>query len=141
MGTPAEVKDNHPVILFDGVCNLCNASVQFIIKRDPAEKFRFASLQSSYAKSLLAPLGLDPEKELFSIILVEQGRLYRRSDAALRIARQLTGLWPIVYALKIIPRFVRDSVYNWIARNRYRFFGKKDECMIPTPSLKMRFLG
>ncbi|MCB0548247.1 MAG: thiol-disulfide oxidoreductase DCC family protein [Phaeodactylibacter sp.] len=131
--------DKHPVLLFDGVCNLCNGAVQFIIERDPKGVFRFASLQSAAAKNLLEPYPEAPE-DISTIVLLENSRMYTRSDAALRAARHLPGAWPALYGFLIVPRSIRDAVYNWIARNRYRWFGKKDQCMIPTPELRDRFL-
>ncbi len=129
-----------PVILFDGVCNLCNNSVLFIIKRDPKAKFKFASLQSEFGKSHLEKFGL-PFTELNSVLLIKDGKLFQKSNAALEIAKYLGGGWPVFYVFKLVPAFLRDGVYNWIARNRYRWFGKKDACMIPTPALKTRFLA
>lgn len=126
------------VVLFDGVCNLCSGAIQFVIKRDPLVKFHFASLQSNYGQQLLTQLELNTES-LYSIILIQDGKFYQRSDAALEIARKLSGGWPLLYGLKIFPRFLRDAVYNFIARYRYRWFGKKDACWIPTPDLKARF--
>ncbi len=137
MGAPGAVE---PVILFDGVCNLCNSSVLFIIQRDPKAKFRFASLQSDFGKAQMLRFGLN-DSELNSVLLIKEEILYQKSNAALEIARNLTGGWPMLYAFKIIPAFLRDWVYNWIAQNRYRWFGKKDACMIPTPELKSRFVG
>lgn len=130
----------HPVILFDGVCNLCNQSVLFIIKRDHQGTFRFAALQSEFGQRVLQEHQFDPAK-LYSIILVEGDKVTDRSTAALRIARRMNGLWPLLYGLIIIPPFIRNWVYDWISRNRYKWFGKKDECMIPTPELKARFIG
>lgn len=127
-----------PLILFDGVCNLCNGSVQFIIKRDKDARFRFASLQSEAGKKILEQFQL-PVDTFNSFILYEDGKIYTRSTAALRVFSQLKR-WKWVGAFKYVPRFIRDGVYNLIARNRYRWFGKKDECMIPTPELKSRFL-
>ena len=140
MGSPAPVSsDPHPIIFFDGVCNLCNAAVQFVIKRDSQAKFRFASLQSDYARSVLP--NADPvQRELYSIILLKDGRLFERSDAVLEIARELSA-WRWLYGFRILPRVVRDFVYKIIASNRYRMFGKRDSCMLPTPELKDRFLG
>jgi predicted DCC family thiol-disulfide oxidoreductase YuxK len=129
---------NHITVLFDGVCNLCNGTVQFIIKRDRAAIFRFASLQSDYAHALLRRLNL-PADQLYSVIVIEDGIAYQKSDAALRIARRLPGFWRWLYIFRFIPKFIRDGLYNFIATNRYRFFGKKDHCMIPTPELKARF--
>jgi predicted DCC family thiol-disulfide oxidoreductase YuxK len=137
MDTPGAVE---PIILFDGVCNLCNSSVLFIIHRDPKAKFRFASLQSDYGKNLLNRFGLS-DSELNSVLLIKEDKLFQRSNAALEIARHLTGGWPLLYGFKIIPVFLRDWIYSWIASNRYKWFGKKDSCMIPIPELKSRFVG
>ncbi len=131
-------KSDH-IILFDGVCNLCNASVQFVIKRDPDHRFHYAPLQGVTAKQLLdnsSSAGLD----LDSVVFVENGKIYDRSTAALRIARHLSGGWPLLYGFIVVPRFIRDAVYNWIAKNRYNWFGKQESCMIPTPELKSLFL-
>lgn len=131
---------NQPLILFDGVCNLCNSSVLFIIKRDSNSVFRFASLQSDLGKSLLQEFDL-PITELNSVILIQKNKIFQKSNAALEIARHLSGLWFVFYSFMIIPAFIRDGVYTWIANNRYQWFGKKDACMIPTPELKSRFIG
>lgn len=128
-----------PIVLFDGVCNLCNTSVQFIIKRDPYARFRFAALQSPVGEVLCQQYRLDPTKT-DSVILIENGKAHTHSGAALRIARQLRGPIKACYLFIIIPYFLRDLVYNLIARNRYRWYGKKEACMIPTPDLKSRFL-
>ncbi|NMO14973.1 DUF393 domain-containing protein [Pyxidicoccus fallax] len=128
------------VVLFDGVCNLCNGAVNFIIDRDPSARFRFAALQSAQAASLLAPLGRVPEADPQSFILVEDGRVYERSSAALRVARKLPGAWKLFYAFIVVPTPIRDAVYRFIARNRYRWFGKADACRMPTPELRARFL-
>lgn len=127
------------VLLFDGVCNLCNSSVNFILARDPKAKFRFASLQSDEGQELLQAFE-DRPSDLSSVVLIEDGQLYARSDAALRVARQLSGGWPLLYAFIVLPRALRDAVYDWIARNRYRWFGKRDSCMMPSPELRSRFL-
>ncbi len=127
------------IILFDGVCNLCNGAVQFIIRRDPHHKFRFASLQSAAGQELLLSHGVDATS-LYSILVIDSGVLYQRSDAALRIARYLSGLWPVLTIFRILPRVIRDAVYNGVAANRYKWFGKREACMIPTPDLKARFL-
>lgn len=140
MGSPGEVDTGDKiVVLFDGVCNLCNGAVKFIIKRDPSSKFLFASLQSDYGQSQLLRFGLDPTK-FHSIIAIENGNFYERSDAALKIATHLTGPWPILGIFKIFPRFVRDWGYDLIAKNRYRMFGKQESCMIPTAEMKAKFL-
>jgi predicted DCC family thiol-disulfide oxidoreductase YuxK len=131
----------HPLILFDGVCNLCNASVNYVIDRDPAALFRFASLQSDTAEKRLGALGVVlPKGDPDSILLIEDGRVYRESTAALRIARLLKGpaRWWAVF--QIVPRPIRDAVYQFIARHRYRWFGRTDACRVPTPELASRFL-
>ena len=127
------------VILFDGVCNLCSGFVQFVIARDPGARFRFASLQSAAAARLLSnlPGGMSSHD---SVVLVEDGQVSRRSTAALRVARALGFPWSLAYAFIIVPRPVRDWVYDFIARHRYQWFGKKDVCMVPTPDLRARFL-
>ncbi|MBS1928646.1 MAG: thiol-disulfide oxidoreductase DCC family protein [Chitinophagaceae bacterium] len=127
------------IILFDGICNLCNASVQFVIKHDPTEKFQFASLQGKAGKGFLKSFNL-PQNDFFSFVLIENGKAYTKSTAALRVSRYLS--WPVnwLYGFIIVPPFIRDAVYNLIAKNRYRWFGKLKECMIPTAQLKNRFL-
>lgn len=129
-----------PVVLFDGVCNLCTASVQFIVARDPRGTIRFASLQSRAAGRLLAPLGVTPAPEPQTVLLLEDGRLYTRSTAALRIARKLSGLWPLLIVFLAVPRPLRDAVYDFIGRHRYRWFGRTEACWLPTPALRARFL-
>lgn len=136
MGASAQVSS--PVILFDGVCNLCNGSVQFIIKRDRQNRFHFAALQSAYGQQKLQQLNI-PAASLQSIVLIDGEKYYQRSNAVLEICWHLGGMWSILYVFKIIPRFLRDGIYNFIANNRYRWFGKQDQCMIPTPELKARF--
>lgn len=127
-----------PLLLFDGVCNLCNSAVTFVIARDPKNHFRFASLQSDTGKSVLKQLGR-PTDKFESLILFENGHFYEQSTAALRVARHLSGLWPLLYAFIIVPKPIRDAVYRFIARNRYRWFGQRDVCMMPTPELRARF--
>jgi predicted DCC family thiol-disulfide oxidoreductase YuxK len=129
-----------PVILFDGVCNLCSAAVHFVIKRDKNAVFKFASLQSATASSLLAGFNL-PSNEMRSIILIENNQLYSRSTAALRICRHLSAPWPLMYGFIIVPPFIRNFIYDFISKNRYRWFGKSDICMMPTPALQSRFLN
>jgi predicted DCC family thiol-disulfide oxidoreductase YuxK len=133
---PAE---QHPVIFFDGVCNLCNGFVQFIIRRDPKARFRFAALQSSAARQVL-PEKFFGDQKLSSVILMENGKCYTHSAAALRIVRSLSGAWPLLYVFIGVPKFLRDMIYNVIAVNRYRWFGKKEKCMIPEPAIMDRFI-
>lgn len=127
------------LILFDGVCNFCNASVNFIIRRDPKGVFRFAPLQSEAGKKTLQKFHLSTT-DLDTMVLIEGDRFFTRSSAGLRIARRLTGLWPLLFIFIIIPKFLRDAVYNLVARNRYKWWGKRDACMVPTPEVKKRFL-
>ncbi|SHG22175.1 thiol-disulfide oxidoreductase DCC family protein [Pedobacter caeni] len=129
----------HGLIFFDGVCNLCNHSVQFAIKRDHKDYFRFGALQSEIAKEKLAGFNFKAE-DLKTIILLENGKIYLRSTAALRIARRLSGGWPILYGFIIIPAFIRDFIYQLISKNRYRIWGKRESCMVPSPELKKKFL-
>jgi predicted DCC family thiol-disulfide oxidoreductase YuxK len=129
----------HGVILFDGVCNLCNSAVQFIIRRDSKFYFYYAAIQSEAGQRVLAQYHF-PLNEINSIILLQNGKRYTKSTAALLIARQLTGLWPLIYIFIVIPKPLRDPIYNYIARNRYKWFGQKVECMLPTPEMKRRFL-
>ena len=130
--------NDKPVILFDGVCNLCTGSVQFILKRDQEKKFMFASLQSIYGQSLLKQFHL-PATTFNSFILYQDGGIYTRSTAALKMFQQLKG-WKWVRIFWIVPKFIRDGVYNLVAKNRYKWFGEKNECWLPTPELKARFL-
>jgi len=129
----------HDVVFFDGVCNLCNGWVRFVIMRDPAGVFRFAPLQSDAATHAMADRTMLARSD--SIILLRDGRFYTRSGAVLRIVRRLRWPWPVLSALLIIPAFIRDFVYDLVARNRYQWFGRRDECMIPTPEMRDRFLG
>ena len=126
-------------ILFDGVCNLCSGFVVFTIKRDPDAKFKFASLQSNESENFQKEFGIDPDN-IKTMVLVENDNYYIKSDAVLRIFKHLDGMWFILYYLIYIPRPIRNFVYDLVANNRYRWFGKKDVCMLPTPELKKRFL-
>ncbi|MEO6948576.1 MAG: thiol-disulfide oxidoreductase DCC family protein [Ginsengibacter sp.] len=128
-----------PIILFDGVCNFCDSTVNFVIKRDRKNLLKFAVLQSSIAKELLEGQSIQGN-DLSSFIFIENKKVYSRSTAALRVCKYLNGFWPFMYGFIIVPKFIRDAVYNLIARNRYKWFGKKDACMIPTPEMKERFL-
>ena len=132
--------DKGPVIFFDGVCNLCNGAVQYVIKHDTKKIFRFASLQSDSGQQLLQKNAL-PQTHFTSFILLENDKVFTKSTAALKVARKLTGVVRLLYGFIIVPAFIRDAVYNFIARNRYKWFGKQESCMIPTPELKNRFLN
>lgn len=130
---------NSAIILFDGVCNLCNSSVNFVIKHDKNNYFRFAALQSETGKQLLNRFNIG-SSFTDSFVLIENNKAYTRSTAALRVAKHLNKLYPILYTFIIIPPFLRDSIYDYIARNRYKWFGKKEQCLIPTDELKSKFL-
>jgi predicted DCC family thiol-disulfide oxidoreductase YuxK len=132
--------DNGPIILFDGVCNLCSGSVQFVIKHDQEGLYKFASLQSEAGQHLLKQYEL-PLADFNSFVLIENGKAFTKSTAALMVAKKLHGAIKIMYGFIIIPSFIRDAIYNLIAANRYKWFGKKESCMIPTPALKSRFLN
>ena len=126
------------IVLFDGECNFCDASVQFIIKRDKKAIFQFASLQSEVGQALIEKLAVP--YTLDSIVLIEGERYYMKSTAALKIARWLDGLWKLGYAAIVLPKPLRDAVYSYIAKNRYKWFGKKEACMLPTAEQRNRFL-
>lgn len=128
------------IVLIDGVCHFCQGAVRFIVKRDPEGRFNFASLQSELGGELAGGVGFEASSEPNTLVLIEDGKRYVRSTAALRIARRLRFPWPLLYALIIVPRPLRDAVYRWIARNRYRWFGKDDTCPIPPPGVRRRFL-
>lgn len=127
------------IILFDGVCNLCNGFVQFILKRDKKEQFIFGALQSEKAKELLSAFNFSGEK-MTTIVLIQNGKMYTQSTAVLNIAKRLDGGWKLCYGFVIIPKFLRDWVYSMVSKYRYKIFGERDACMIPTPELKRRFL-
>ncbi len=127
------------ILLFDGVCNLCNGIVQFTIQRDPKGKFKFASLQSESGQSLLKQFGL-PTNDFDSFVFINGNNYFLKSSAGLHVLKELGGVWKVFYIFIIIPRPLRDFIYNIIAKTRYKIFGKRDTCMIPTPELKQRFL-
>lgn len=126
------------IILFDGVCNFCSSSVNFIIKRDKSATFKFCSLQSDIGIKLKNQTNLPEDTD--SIVLIEDGKSYDKSTAALRISKGLDGFWKILYVFIIVPKPLRDLAYNYLAKNRYKWFGKKDQCMLPSPEIKSRFL-
>lgn len=129
-----------PIILFDGICNLCESSVQFVIRHDRRSRFRFAPLQSAAGRRVLGELQYEAD-ELSSVVLVDHGDVFRKSRAALKIARQLDGAWPTFYFLFFwVPPFIADKVYDYIGNRRYRWFGMKEDCWIPDQSLQARFL-
>ncbi|MFN5712349.1 MAG: thiol-disulfide oxidoreductase DCC family protein [Bacteroidota bacterium] len=130
----------HKILLFDGVCNLCNNTVLFVIKRDPKKQIRFGAIQSQEGKKLLQKFAID-QQYLGSLIFIDEGKVYLKSSGALRLSKYLSGLWPLLYALMVIPAFIRNPIYDFVAANRYKWFGKKEVCMIPTPELKSLFLN
>ena len=127
------------IILFDGVCNFCSGSVNFIIERDRENYFKFAPLQSEIGQKLLAEYNID-KNVTDSVVLIENGKAFVRTTAALRIARRLSGAWKFFYGFIVVPSFVRDVFYKLFAKNRYKMFGKTDACMMPTPEIRARFL-
>jgi predicted DCC family thiol-disulfide oxidoreductase YuxK len=127
------------IILFDGVCNLCNTVVKFIIPRDPQGRFKFAALQSAAGQALLSGFGL-PLTGFDSFVYIRGGQVYIKSAGALHVLKDMSGLWWVLYAFIIIPRPIRDWVYDRIAQSRYRIFGRSESCMVPTPDIKKRFL-
>ena len=136
-GSEPQQYDN--LVLFDGVCNLCTHSVRFILEREREPLFRFAAVQSPAGSRLMRDLGLDPE-DAETFVLITDGRAYLRSDAAIRIARDLRGAWRWLGAVKIVPRPLRDWIYDLVARNRYRWFGRADECIVPPAEIQARFI-
>ena len=126
------------IILFDGECNFCDSSVQFIIKRDPRGHFKFASLQSALGTEIREKFAT-PE-DMDSLILVEDNQIYYKSTAALRIAKELNGLWKYCYIFRFVPRPVRDAIYDVVAKNRLKWFGTKESCMLPSPEVRSRFI-
>ncbi|MGF7046522.1 putative DCC family thiol-disulfide oxidoreductase YuxK [Paenibacillus sp. DS2015] len=131
--------DSRSIVLIDGVCLLCQGITKFIIKRDPEMRFYFASMQSVQGQELLKRGGISTQS-LDSFVLIENGVYYTESTGALRVVRHLKAPWPWIYILRVIPRFIRDRVYRFVARNRYRWFGQSDQCMLPSPQDKGRFI-
>lgn len=127
------------IILFDGVCNLCNSSIDFILKRDKNDRFLVGALQEEAGKVLLEKFNVQTDY-LDSLVLVENEKIYLRSTAALKIAKHLSGLWPLLSVLIVIPSFLRDPIYDWVGKNRYRWFGKKNTCRLPNSEEKAKFL-
>lgn len=135
----SNITEQYDIVLFDGVCNLCNQAVDFVIQRDPGNHFKIASLQDKPGKRLLRGRNLN-EDYLDSLVLLREDKVYYKSRAALEITKKLKGLWPLLYGFIIVPAFIRDPVYDYIARNRYKWFGKKETCRFPTEEDKMKFL-
>lgn len=131
--------EENPIVFFDGVCNFCNYWVNFSIKRDRKKKLKFAPLQGETAKKMFTQYNIE-NSDTESVIFIENGKAYKASAAALRIARNLGGGWKLFYGFMIVPKFIRDAVYKWIANNRYKWYGKKDTCMVPAPGVRERFL-
>jgi predicted DCC family thiol-disulfide oxidoreductase YuxK len=134
------IQDRYDIILFDGVCNLCNDAVDFIIKRDRKNHFKFTSLQDNVTQRLLKEYRIK-EGYLDSIILIRGNQIFYKSRAALEISKKLSGIWPVLYSFIILPSFLRDPIYDWIANNRYKWFGKKETCRLPSEDEKSKFLS
>ena len=128
------------ILLFDGVCNLCNEAVQFVIAHDRTAEIHFAALQSDFAQSLLRKHNL-PTETMNSLVFIENEAVYMESSGALQLALSFGGAWRLLYIFIVVPKFIRDAVYRFVGANRYRWFGKQDACMLPTPALRARFLG
>jgi len=128
------------LVLFDGNCNLCNTGIRFILKRDSKGFFRFCAAQSETAKSYLERYGIEKD-DLSSVVLIEDGRCYKRSQAGLRIVRRLRWLWPLLYGFVVVPRPLRDACYRWVAKNRYKWFGRSESCFLTSSEYAERFLG
>lgn len=139
MDSAGEIDSNRPVVLFDGVCNLCNFFVNFIIDHDRKNHFLFGSLQSKEAKHILLKHSHDSD-QLKTVVFVDAGVMYMRSTAALRVLKKLGLPWSIFFVFIVVPKSFRDWIYDWISRNRYSWFGKRDTCRMPTPELRQRFL-
>jgi len=131
--------NENPIILFDGVCNFCNSAINFVLKQDKKGIFRFAPLQSEAGQRLLQEYNLSTE-EFDSFVLIDNGKVYKKSAASLRVMNKLPWYWKEAQVLRIIPTAFRDAIYDFIASNRYKWFGKKEQCMIPTPETRSRFL-
>jgi predicted DCC family thiol-disulfide oxidoreductase YuxK len=131
--------NEHPVILFDGVCNFCNGAINFVLKHDRKGIFRFAALQSEAGQKLLKQYHLSTN-DFESFILLDDGQVYKKSSASLRVLNKLPWYWKEIQILKIIPRIFSDAIYDFIAKHRYKWFGKKEQCMVPTPEIRSRFL-
>ena len=132
--------DHRPILLFDGVCNLCDAAVHFVIDRDHDEQFHFAALQSDAARAALDQAGA-PEEMPDSVVVIDESGVHTHSDAAIAVARRLAFPWFLLTLARFVPRFIRDPLYAWVARHRYRWFGRSDHCMIPSADLRARFLA
>ena len=127
------------VILFDGICNLCNSSVNWVIDRDSSNQFKFSALQSTYGKAVVEKFHLQRDF-MDTVLLVDGDKIWQRSDAALQILKSLGGIYSVAVIFFIVPAFIRNMVYNFVARNRYKWFGKQDVCRVPAPELKEKFL-
>ncbi len=138
MKTPTPCHPNQLIVLYDGVCLLCQQSVQFIIRHDKKNKFVFASLQSDAAQKLLGEIHI--KNSLDTIVLLKGQLHFEKSDAVLEIVKNLSGAWPLFFAFKIVPRFLRDAVYTYVAKHRYGWFRKSDSCLVPSAEIRDKFL-
>ena len=138
--TIEDLPQNKKIILFDGVCNLCDTSIQFIIKHDKKDIFRFVSIQSDLGKQLLTHIGVDTSKIDTIILYLPTVAYYTKAQAVFRVLKDFEGLFSVLYYLKFLPKFVTNNLYDFVAKNRYKWYGKKETCLIPTPELKTKFL-
>src|SRR5690554_3463488 len=136
----SRIQDSFDIVLFDGVCNLCNSAVDLIVRNDKKGQIKVGALQDAKTKELLKDYHINQDY-LDSIILIRGDEVYYKSRAALEVTKKLSGLWPLLYGFILVPAFIRDPVYDWIARNRYRWFGKKETCRLPTADERARFLN
>lgn len=128
------------IVIFDGICNFCNSSIHFIIKHDHKNYFKFATLQSEKAKDLVSNFNIDLSKNN-SILLIEKNKIYYKSTAALRIAKKLNNVYSLLYIFIIVPVFIRNAIYDYVAKNRYKWFGKKEACMLPSAEIRSKFIS
>ena len=139
MTSPSPIVKQEPVLLFDGYCNFCSSTVQFVLRKERNHVLFFSSLQSDTGKALLAHYHIDPLKT-DSLVLIDKDKAYVKSGAAIRLARYMKGAYPLLVAFLIVPPFIRNAVYDYIARHRYKWFGKSESCMVPDPAVRQRFL-
>ncbi|MFD2033357.1 thiol-disulfide oxidoreductase DCC family protein [Belliella marina] len=133
------IQDKYSIVLFDGVCNLCNNAIDFIIRNDKNDNFKVGALQDEAVKKILSDYTID-EEYLDSLVLIQGDEVYYKSTAALKIGKELGGFWKLFYVGMILPRSLRDSIYDWVAKNRYKWYGKKETCRLPTAEEKAKFL-
>lgn len=137
----SDLPKDKKIILFDGVCNLCDSSVQFVIKHDKKDVFRFVQLQSDLGQKIIRHIGISTSEIDSGILYEPANKYYYKSDVAFRILKDIGGIYKCLFVFSILPKSILDKIYEWVAKNRYKWFGKKESCMIPTPELKAKFLA